>query len=174
MCRTDEMATCVPDQFTQLMGIKPSFKKCVKMSIMSTYPALQLQLLREISFVAALKHTFSACGASFLRIHRKHFAFATTSPWCSDTLNLCKYPCTHTQKKNGSLAVLAFVWVFPHQNTTVTGLLARGREYFCIRLQPSFRVACQTPQKGRSLRLEAVHCGVVYLAPEKSQGVRKA
>ena len=125
------------------------------MFIMSTYPDLQLQLLREISFVAASKHTFSGCGASFFSIDRKHFAFATTSPWCLDTLNLCKYPCT---KKNGSLAVLTFAWVFPHQNTTVTGLLARGREYFCIRMQPSFRVACQ---KGRSLGLEAVRCGVV-------------
>ena len=28
-------------------------------------------------------------------------------------------------------------------NTTATGLLARDREYFWIRLQPSFRVACQ-------------------------------
>ena len=50
-------------------------------------------------------------------------------------------------------------------NTTVTGLLARDREYFWIRLQPSFRVACQ---RGGSLRLEAVRCGVVYCCPSLS------
>ena len=118
------------------------------MFIMSTYPALQLQLLREISFVAASKHTFSACGASFLRIDRnispslQRLHGVRIHLICASTL----------AQKNGSLAVLTFVWVFPHQNMTMTGLPARGRENFCIRLQPSFRVACQTPKKRRSLR----------------------
>ena len=52
------------------------------------------------------------------------------------------------KKKNGSLAVLTFVWIFPHQNTTVTGLPARGREYFCIRLHHLFGSLARLPKRG--------------------------
>ena len=92
-CWTDLTATCcVASHFTHLIGIKclHLFQKQVKMIIMSTYPALQLHSLREISPEALPKHTCSACSASLFRMDWKHLAFATTSPWCADTLILCR------------------------------------------------------------------------------------
>ena len=52
------------------------------------------------------------------------------------------------KKKKGSLAILTFVWVFPHQNMTVTGLPARGRDYFCIRLHHLFGSLARLPKRG--------------------------
>ena len=95
-------------------------------------------------------------------------------------LHVVRWRCSTWQKRNQengiaqktkqktpqkTTTVLTFVWVFPHQNTTVTGLPARGREYFCIRLQPSFQVACQTPKKGQSLRCVVEWSVAVGLCP---------
>ena len=76
-------------------------------------------------------------------------------------VHVVRWRCSTWQKRNqengiaqknpikpGSLAVLTFVWVFHHQNTTVTGLPARGREYFCIRLHHLFGSLARLPKRG--------------------------
>ena len=59
----------------------------------------------------------------------------------------------HRTKRKRKTVALPF-WPLCEFSLTKTRQwqVERGREYFCIRLQRSFRVACQTSKKGRSLR----------------------